>query len=64
MDFGNLASDYYAKIKEDCNNIFICQNTQEALSILDQKQHDYNNPEFYKDNNKQNVESFLFNILL
>ena len=64
MDFGNLASDYYTTIKEDCNNIFICQNTQEALSVLDQKQYDYSNPEFYKDNNKQNVESFLFNILL
>ena len=64
MDFSNLASNYYTTIKRDCNNIFICQNTNEALTVLDQKNRNYDNPEFYKDNNKQNIESFLFNSLL
>ena len=64
MDFSNLASNYYTTINRDCNNIFICQNTNEALTVLDQKNRDYDNPEFYKDNNKQNIESFLFNSLL
>ena len=63
MDFSNLASNYYATIKKDCNNIFICNNTQDALSVLDKKHCNYENPEFYKDQNKRNVETFLFNSL-
>ena len=59
MDFNNLASVYFNTIKRDCNNIFIVQNSTEAITILDRPLENYKNPVFYKDNNKKNVKDFL-----
>ena len=64
LDFNSLASNYFASIKEDSNNIFICKNRQEALRILSRKNYNSKVVEFYKNNNANNVVSFLRNLIL
>ena len=59
MDFNSLASNYFAKIKKDCGNIFICKTRKEALRALSFTQRNYKNVELYKKNNKDNIKSFL-----
>ena len=64
LDFNSLASNYFAKIKEDSSNIFICKNRQEALRVLSRKSNNTKVVEFYKSNNTNNVVSFLRNLIL
>jgi len=63
VDFNNLASNYFREIKKDFNNIFICQNKQQILKALDLKKINFLGPELYKNDNKENVKSFIFKTL-